>query len=832
MRRTTVDLGIDLGTTNSAVAVLRGVQTEVIKNNDGQETTPSAVAVDRRQRLWVGQSARERSEHDPENTCLEFKLRMGTVGQDKRFAAAGRTMSPEALSAEVLKSLRADATGRLNEDVRAAVITVPAAFDLSACAATERAAALAGLEHTVLLQEPAAAAHAYGFQATDENATWLVYDFGGGTFDAAVIRLRDGEFSVVGHRGDNTLGGKLLDWRIVEELFIPAAIRQSPGLAGLERGNPRWFGAIAALKWAAEAAKIRLSRAATVTALADLPDDARRSHEFEYDLTRADLERLAEPFITRSVNLCRAALEELRLGAADIDKVIMVGGQTAMPYLRDRVADRQRGLGAALDFTQDPMTVVARGAAVFAGAQPLPAGWGAAVPEPGTCTVRCEYPRVGPDLDPVVVARVTTPDDTPAAGWSVELVNEESDPPWRSGRLTLTDQGAFTATLRAERGRQNTFHLRLTDPSGTRRPTSPDLLTYTVGAVEAEPMLTHAVGVGLADNQVRPLVERGARLPVRRTTTLRTTLTVQRGEAGGLIRIPVLEGEQPRADRNRTIGRIEVGAAEVARTVPAGSEVHLTIEIDASRLVRVSAFVPLLDETFETTVSLLSEPVLDTVRLADEVAAERDRLAQLRDRQRGVRSPVVELQLQRIVDEAIEEDLARLLAAARADEGAAADADSRLRDLRLAADAIEEELSWPELVGEAESLVIAARDLIAAHGSASDRSELPVFEQEINDAIEAREAGPLRMRCDRLREHLTRVLDRAGALQPMVFHQLVQERAAMRHPAQAERLIREGEAARDRGEQERLRSINLQLGDLLPGPPPPIDLSSTVESAG
>jgi molecular chaperone DnaK len=169
--RSTIDVGIDLGTTNSAVALLRGVQTEVIKNNDGDDTTPSAIWIDRRDRLFVGRAAKERSERDPENTCVEFKLRMGHAGQDKHFPASGRTMSPEQMSAEVLSSLRADVTARLEEEVRAAVITVPAAFDLSACEATRRAAALAGFEHTRLIQEPAAAAHAYGFQATEENAT-------------------------------------------------------------------------------------------------------------------------------------------------------------------------------------------------------------------------------------------------------------------------------------------------------------------------------------------------------------------------------------------------------------------------------------------------------------------------------------------------------------------------------------------------------------------------------------------------------------------------------------------------------------------------------------
>jgi molecular chaperone DnaK len=196
---TTIDYGIDLGTTNSAIAVLRGVETEIVKNNDDQDTTPSAVWIDRRDRLYVGRAARDRAEADPDNTCTEFKLRMGTAGAAKQFAASGRAMTPEQLSAEVLRSLRGDVSQRHGVDLDAAVITVPAAFELGACAATRQAALLAGLVATPLLQEPTAAAYAYGFQA-GEDGRWLVYDLGGGTFDAAVVQLRDGEFTVLTHR--------------------------------------------------------------------------------------------------------------------------------------------------------------------------------------------------------------------------------------------------------------------------------------------------------------------------------------------------------------------------------------------------------------------------------------------------------------------------------------------------------------------------------------------------------------------------------------------------------------------------------------------------------
>src|SRR5262249_12822885 len=199
---------------NSAVAVLRGVDTEVVKNNDDRDPTPSAVGIDRRARMYVGRVARERAELDPDNTSLEFKLRMGAADPVKRFAASGRELTAEQLSAEVLKSLRGDVRQRHGVELTAAVITVPAAFDLSACEATRRAGALAGLTTTPLLQEPTAAAFAYGFQR-EQDARWLVYDLGGGTFDAAVVQVRDGELTVLTHRGDNFLGGKLIDWQIV-----------------------------------------------------------------------------------------------------------------------------------------------------------------------------------------------------------------------------------------------------------------------------------------------------------------------------------------------------------------------------------------------------------------------------------------------------------------------------------------------------------------------------------------------------------------------------------------------------------------------------------------
>ena len=208
MNRSTIDFGIDLGTTNSAIAVLEGVAQNIIKNNEDQDTTPSAVHIGRNNQVHVGQRAKNAVLRKPSDAYAEFKRRMGTEYL-YHFKSSNQRKKPEELSAEVLKALRADVSRRLGEEINAAVVTVPAAFELHQCDATKKAAELAGLQVCALLQEPVAAALAYGFQADAEKAYWLVYDFGGGTFDAALIKAQDGLINVVHHGGNNFLGG----WR-------------------------------------------------------------------------------------------------------------------------------------------------------------------------------------------------------------------------------------------------------------------------------------------------------------------------------------------------------------------------------------------------------------------------------------------------------------------------------------------------------------------------------------------------------------------------------------------------------------------------------------------
>jgi molecular chaperone DnaK len=295
MSRTTVDFGIDLGTTNSAIALLSGTNQEVIKNNINNEITPSAVFIDKRGQVQVGERAKSQQEDEraADDVYLEFKRLMGTDHQYK-FRTSGRAMKPEELSAEVLKSLRGDVQQRFGEDMQACVITVPAAFEQKQCAATRMAGELAGFSQCPLLQEPVAAALAYGFQMEVKKEYWLIYDFGGGTFDAALMRTEDGSITVVNHGGDNHLGGSDIDWAVVEQLVIPQLAEQY-NLPGFSRGNQRWRTVLAAIKRHAEIAKIQLSRSAVSHIEVHFEDADKEAIDIDIELKRDALVRVAEP---------------------------------------------------------------------------------------------------------------------------------------------------------------------------------------------------------------------------------------------------------------------------------------------------------------------------------------------------------------------------------------------------------------------------------------------------------------------------------------------------------------------------------------------------------
>lgn len=819
MTRTTIDHGIDLGTTNSSIALLKGAEVEVIKNNEGFEYTPSAVWIDKGNRVIVGRRAKERLEDDSENSACEFKLRMGT-GEEWAFPRSGRRFTPAELSAEVLKSLKADVKQRTGEDIEAAVITVPAAFELPQCEATRKAAEMAGLSVAPLVQEPVAAALAYGFQSEKDKVFWMVYDFGGGTFDAAIIQIRDGIIEIVNHGGDNQLGGKLIDWEIVEQVLVPAVAKRYK-LEDFRRGNPKWRAAMAKLKWHAEQAKIILSREEVAPITIDFLclDAAGEKVSFDYELTRDEVALLAEPYVLRSMNICRRVLADKRLGVGNIEKVLLVGGPTFMPVLREMLADRNAGLGIPLAFNFDPLTVVARGAAIFAGTQRLELASDFRVPA-GHYRLDLEYKSVGSDTEPLVGGRVTGAPGDDLARFTIEFINAEARPQWRSGKVGVSPDGTFMTTLWAEKGRQNVFLIELCDAVGNKRETAPDRLSYLVSVEPPkDPPLIHSVGIGLATNEMVWMFEKGTPLPVRKREILKTAVGIQRGQSGQIIRIPVLEGQNHRASRNQLIGMLTIPADNITRDVPAGQDVEITIEIDRSRILHSSAYVPLLDQEFEHVIDYADYRKKDPAQLDKDVAEQRKRLESVRAKTAETGDSRAQAGLQRIDAERMLPEVEAALAAARVDGDAADKCDKRLIDLAVAIDEVEDALAWPALVAEARKEVEVERKIVNARElgiTPEEKASFAALEQDIHQAERIHDPDLLTRKVREMDRLGASIMVRQPAWWIQMLNNLEKRMPQMSNQAQAAAYVAQGRRALGNNDVEGLKATVRQLASLLP----------------
>ncbi len=348
-------LGIDLGTTNSCMAVIEGGEPTIIPNVEGQRTTPSIVAFTDSDERLVGQVAKRQAISNADRTVTSIKRKMGT---DHRIDIDGKTYSPQEISAFVLQKLKNDAEEYLGEEVNQAVITVPAYFSDSQRQATKDAGQIAGLEVLRIINEPTAASLAYGLNEK-EDSTILVYDLGGGTFDVSVLELGDDVVEVRATSGVNILGGDDFDERIMD--WMVSEFKKEHGV-DLSRDRQ----AVQRLKQAAEEAKIELSTAPkTSISLPFITADASGPKHLEMTLTRAKMEDMISDLVEKTIPPLRRAMSDAGLKPADIDRLILVGGSTLVPLVQKRVKDI---LGKdPYRKNIDPMEVVAKGAAIQAG---------------------------------------------------------------------------------------------------------------------------------------------------------------------------------------------------------------------------------------------------------------------------------------------------------------------------------------------------------------------------------------------------------------------------------------------------------------------------------
>jgi molecular chaperone DnaK len=811
--RETIDFGIDLGTTNSAIAVFENDAVSVIKNNDGSDITPSAIFLPKPDTVFVGRKALDHVWKNRDNAICEFKQSMGLAGAQRRFVKAGRELSPEQMSAEVLKSLRADATHYHGTPPDCAVITVPAAFALNQNNATRQAAALAGLGSACpLLQEPTAAAFAYGLSSSVERAYWMVFDFGGGTFDAAVVSMQDGDLRVINHAGDPYLGGKLIDWAVAEQILAPAASTQL-NLPDFRRSNPDWWYNFGELKQAAEHAKIELSRREQAEIDVELIDHGGQNETFSYTLTRGELDRVAEPFYSRAINLCRTALSESALGPDAIDLLLLVGGTTLAPGLRERLSDPRHGLGIELETRLDPTTVVARGAAVFASTLCRPRG-PVAAPATGEFNLNLSYEPSVTEPTATIAGNFAGATSLDWTGYSVVLSNPAGRPPFRSARISLNAKGAFLTDVEIEQHHTSTFTVELFDANGARRKVTPEQLSITHRKLGPGALpLTSSLGIQLVGHEFAPIVAKGAELPATGRAVFHTSGTLSRNDPETMVRIPVVQGERERADRNRPMGVLEIRPRDIPRDLQSGSEVEITFEVDTSGLVTVFADVPVIDAQFEATINLNDITAPDPSVLRAKLASVEDRFESVREvaEQTGASDAkrlVEQFEQERAIDTAADQ-----VQAASTEPAAGAAAEDRIRELHARLDVIESAAELPALEQQLRQLVSSAQDVVRRTANPSDADELATLERRAEEAIAARNANAMRAQIDRALSLLID-LERRDPNWPIKLFYLLLD--VLPPSAQTAALSEEGKTAIGQRDSATLDAVNQRLLRLLP----------------
>lgn len=709
MARTKVDYGIDLGTTNSAISRIEDGEAVIKKTDTLKDTMPSCVYINKKKAIQVGDGAYNALKRDKlgamknwddadSNAFIEFKR---TIGSDKMYQSTnlGRELSSEALSAEVLKTLKSFIK---DENINAVVITVPAAFKNNQKEATRQAAKLAGFDHIELLQEPVAAAMAYGLSAENKNGFWLVFDFGGGTFDAALLKVEEGIMKVIDTEGDNYLGGKNLDMAIVDEIILPY-IEENYAIDSILEDDTKKQILRNAMKFYAEETKIKLSFNEThniLSDLGDIPGEDDNGEEFELDITvtQEDMQRTLSPIFQKAIDLVKKLLQRNNLQGSDLSSLILVGGPTFSPVLRTMLEAQVCKPNTSVD----PMTVVSKGAALYASTINISEEVKEKTRDRSKIQLEIGHEASTVETSEYVTLKILkekTEGEIPAQVFA-EITR--SDKAWSSGKVAINEIGEVVEAQLVE-GKTNSFDITLYDDRGNLLECEPKNFTIIQGSKIGNATLAYNFGIEIKKLDTGKIcfetikgLEKNKSIPAVGTRNgLKTQKQIRPGMESDFIRIPLFEGgdgaENTRAFYNDHVRDIRISGADLPALLPQNSDVDLTISIDRSEEITVVAYFPYLDFTHEVTVESKVTSI-DTEFLENELRKALGSIEELEDK--GNNSPKLAEIKREIL--ALEEEF----------ENNPNDVDTKqkvidkLREQLKKVDEIESATAWPSLEAE------------------------------------------------------------------------------------------------------------------------------------
>ncbi len=821
----TISFGIDLGTTNSAIAKFNCDEVQVFKNRDQMDVTSSVVRIEKTGRIIVGRRAYQTLFSDSDNVAAEFKRWMGQSDQ-KLFVASGKKLSAEELSAEVLKSLIDDVYRHTGETVKASVITVPAAFGQLQCEATARAAKLAGLIEAPLLQEPIAAAIAYGMKLDAKDRRWFVYDLGGGTFDIAIISTMNKQLSVLEHRGDNMLGGKDFDRVIVEKIFWPR-LEESFYMPEPDSNPAGWKRMFQLLRGKAEELKIDLSQLQQATvSIFDIGNDEEDTPiEAEFIVTQKDINLLIEPIIERTIGLCKQALNEGRVTSDDIEKIILVGGPTQMPIVREML---KMELGLPLDTTIDPMTVVARGAAIYAST--LQFKKETVETKPNAISITLAYEPVWSESTCLVAGNI---ENSVTKISSIQVLIESKTGHWNSGWLPVNNN-YFEAKVHLLEGKTNQFWIYLRDEKGNNIVTNPDSFSIRHGLTLAEPPLPHSIGAEVVrpdgKSEIDIIFPRSTKLPAQKNVTFKANKTLKPNLSGpneDYLAIKIWEGESlSDPEANTFVGALKISSNEIRRPIPEGADIEFSVSIDTSRLMNVQAFVPVLNQHFQNKVYMPKDDEPIVIEKALEIGYQMDepyeRIKNLEDVADEIEDPSIQQKIDRLKGKLNEvaEEQSRLKSQDHNDPDDAKRIVQKYKEIRGQISEIEKQVNQqnrlPLLLRKLETARIQTEEVIENWGERLEQKEYELLCREADRLIERENEKALDKILNDLESLKWRVLFKQDWFWKELFDSLCQSGVPFINSQEAQRLFKEGQEAINRGDGDKLREIVRALWALQP----------------
>ncbi len=603
--------GIDLGTTNSAICKMEHGEPKIIKTTTQKDILPSCVAFSGNGRIIVGDKAVAQLNKDRlqalrsdglfeknKNVFVEFKRTMGldTIYHSENMRAKDKKAdyNSEELSSEILKELKTLASNASdNERIYSVVVTIPARFNAQQSEATVRAASLAGFDNCFLLQEPVAAATAYAFATGSKNGYWLVFDFGGGTFDAALLDVQEGVMTVVDTGGNAFLGGKNLDYAIVDEILLPK-LKQKYVIQNLLKDNERKQKLREALKPHAEEIKNELSTQESwdiIDDFADLgEDDLGNGIPLELSVSQEELQPVLAPLFQKAIDLCKELLGRNHLTGSQIDKLILVGGPTLSPVVRRML---QEQITPNVDASIDPMTAVAKGAAIYAATIDEP--------RPGDDTNNNNIVYLDLKYNPGAV-KEKAPVSVMPTNRNLFIQLRRQDGSWSSDKTEIGN-GAVIQCLLDLGKKANVFTVILTDDRGNTYNCEPKEVVF-MNVKPPTQTLPYNIGIEIMDVErdravFMPIKGLEKNQPTRaegEKTGLYTMCDIVPGDEASMVRIPVYEGDNNTEGTstiyNKHVFDVELTGDDVPQLVPKNSEINIKIVVEKDMAKTLVATFP------------------------------------------------------------------------------------------------------------------------------------------------------------------------------------------------------------------------------------------------